>query len=83
MATPLTSCFLGRAPREFRVDDADLKNLSEDFEIWLEIPKRTNFTLQNVTEAASKKTLLLNLAGLGIRKIVRGLSLPTASGLRY
>ena len=68
---------LGRAPQTFRIE-ADT-NVSEDFELWLE-DLEAYFSLQTVSEAAKKKQLLVNLAGLEVRKIVHGLDVPTPSG---
>eukprot|EP00117_Sycon_ciliatum_P019326 scpid20705/ scgid17553/ len=72
---------LGRAPQPFRLadDSGDSSNISAEFQIWLE-DFEAYLALQKVTEASTKAQLLTNLAGLGVRRIVKGLSLPTPSG---
>ena len=70
------SATLGRAPQPFPLDGEDP---ATDFEIWIE-DFESYLSLQNITDAATQKSLLTNLAGLGIRKVIRGLSVPTPSG---
>ena len=64
----------GRAPREFVPDYT--ANVSADFELWLE-DLEDYLEVSGVTKHDEKKRLFLNLAGLAIRRIVKGLQIPT------
>ena len=70
------SATLGRAPQPFPLDGEDP---ATDFEIWIE-DFESYLSLQNITDAATQKSLLTNLAGLDIRRVIRGLSVPALSG---
>ena len=69
---------LGRAPKEFSLDAEAGRNLAVEFDLWLE-DLDGYFDLANVTTFAQKKKLLLNLAGLPVRRLVAGLSVPVAA----
>lgn len=64
---------LGRAPQPFRLADdyGDSSNISAEFQIWLD-DFEAYLALQKVTEASTKAQLLTILAGLGVRRIVKG-----------
>ena len=63
----------GRAPIEF-VLDYEL-DVASEFELWLE-DVNDYMAICKVTEAGENK-LFLNLAGLSLRRIVKGLVVPT------
>eukprot|EP00117_Sycon_ciliatum_P026714 scpid19450/ scgid21866/ Transposon Ty3-I Gag-Pol polyprotein; Gag3-Pol3; Transposon Ty3-2 TYA-TYB polyprotein; Capsid protein; p24; Spacer peptide p3; Nucleocapsid protein p11; Ty3 protease; p16; Spacer peptide J; Reverse transcriptase/ribonuclease H; p55; Integrase p52; Integrase p49 len=64
----------GRAPKEFVPDFSS--NIGADFELWLE-DVDDYLKICGVTTAADKKRLFLNLAGLAVRRIVKGIVVPT------
>ena len=68
----------GRVPKDFIPDYSG--DVGADFELWLE---DLNDYLQicSVTTAADKQRLFLNLAGLTVRKVVKGLVIPTPPAL--
>ena len=51
-------------------------DVGADFQLWLE-DVSDYLSICGVTDQAKKKTLFLNLAGLAIRKVVKGLVIPT------
>ncbi|XP_065195493.1 uncharacterized protein K02A2.6-like [Sycon ciliatum] len=61
----------GRTPKEF-IPDYAASNVGADFELWLE-DINDFLSISEVTAAADKKRLFLNLAGLAVRRIVKGL----------
>ena len=65
---------LGRSPREFVIDYS--RDLAGDFELWVE-DVDDSLNISEVTDSEARKRLFLNLAGLGIRRIVKGLVMPT------
>lgn len=65
----------GRAPKEFVPDYG--QNVASEFELWLE-DANDYMAICKVTEPVEKRSLFLNLAGLGIRRIVKGLAIPDA-----
>lgn len=67
----------GRAPKEFVPDYG--QNVASEFELWLE-DANDYMAICKVTEPVEKRSLFLNLAGLGIRRIVKGLAIPDAEG---
>ena len=64
----------GRAPKDFILDYSG--NVGAEFELWLE-DLNDYLAIGDVTDADEKRRLFLNLAGLGIRRIVKGLVIPT------
>ena len=64
----------GRTPKEFIPDYSG--NAGADFELWLE-DVNDFLGISNVTDADDKKRLFLNLAGLPVRRIVKGLVVTT------
>ena len=56
----------GRAPKDFIPDFSS--DVGADFQLWLE-DINDCLSICGVTDQAEKKTLLLNLAGLAIRKV--------------
>lgn len=64
----------GRAPKEF-VPDYE-RDVASEFELWLE-DVNDYMSICKVTEVEEKKRLLMNLAGLSLRRIVKGLLIPT------
>ena len=71
--TPVVNC---RPPREVTPDFAS--NASADFNLWL-TDLEDYFAITGVTVGADKKHLVLNLAGLSLRGIVKGLDVRTPS----
>ena len=67
----------GRAPKEFVPDYA--ADVSADFELWLE-DVNDYLAICGVTTNDDKKMLFLNLAGLAVRKVVKGLVIPPPLG---
>ncbi|XP_065177704.1 uncharacterized protein K02A2.6-like [Sycon ciliatum] len=67
----------GRPPREFVVDPS--ANIAADFDLWLE-DFEDYLDIAKVADAGEKKKLLLNLAGLSLRRIVKGLQVAEPSG---
>ena len=65
---------LGRSPREFVIDYS--RDVAGDFELWAE-DVDDFLNISEVTDSEARKRLFLNLAGLGIRRIVKGLVIPT------
>jgi hypothetical protein len=61
---------VGRAPKEFVLDYG--RNVASEFELWLE-DVNDYMAICKVEEPAEKKSLFLNLAGLSLRRIVKGL----------
>ena len=70
----------GRAPREFVPDYSS--NVGLDFELWLE-DANDFLAISNVTSAEDKKKWFLILAGLAVRKIVKGLVVATGTDDDY
>ncbi|XP_065197162.1 uncharacterized protein LOC135828666 [Sycon ciliatum] len=64
----------GRVPKDFVPDYAG--DIGADFELWLE-DVNDYLAICNVSTAADKKRLFLNLAGLSVRKVVKGLVIPS------
>ena len=64
----------GRAPKDFIFDYSG--NVGAEFELWLE-DLNDYLAIGDVTDADEKRRLFLNLARLGIRRIVKGLVIPT------
>ena len=64
----------GRAPKDFIPDFSS--DVGADFQLWLE-DVNGYLSICGVIGQAEKKTLFLNLAGLAIRKVVKGLVIPT------
>jgi len=64
----------GRAPKDFIPDFSG--DVAADFELWLE-DVNDYLAICGVTDEAAQKQLFLNLAGLAVRKIVKGLVVPT------
>ena len=58
----------GRALKEFVPDYG--QNVAGEFELWLE-DANDYMAICKVTEPVEKRSLFLNLAGLGIRRIVK------------
>ena len=54
------------------------RDMASEFELWLE-DVNDYMAICKVTEAGEKKSLFLNLAGLSLRRIVKGLVVPTPS----
>ena len=67
---------MGRAPGAFQID-VENKNLAVEFELWLE-DFEAYVKLQKVDALEDKRQLLLNLGGLDIRRIVKGLPIKVA-----
>ena len=67
----------GRAPKEFVPDYGH--NVASEFELWLE-DANDYMTICKVTDPAEKRSLFLNLAGLSIRRVVKGLAIPDVVG---
>ena len=63
-----------RVPKEFVPDNAG--DIGADFELWLEDVNDYS-AICNVSTAADKKRLFLNLAGLSVRKVVKGVVIPS------
>ena len=68
---------VGRAPREFVLDCG--RNVASEFELWLE-DVNDYMAICKVTESAEKKSLFLNLDGLSLRRIVKGLVVEPPTG---
>ena len=66
----------GRAPKEFVPDYST--NVGAEFELWLE-DVQDYLSISKVTEPADKKVWFMNLAGLAVRKIAKGLVVPTGT----
>eukprot|EP00117_Sycon_ciliatum_P035412 scpid19603/ scgid1410/ len=66
----------GRPPHEFVVDPS--ANIAADFNLWLE-DFEDYLDIAKVADAGEKKKLLLNLAGLSLRRIVKGLQVAEPS----
>ena len=66
----------GRAPKEFVPDYST--NVGDEFELWLE-DVQDYLSISKVTEPADKKVWFMNLAGLAVRKIAKGLVVPTGT----
>ncbi|XP_065190924.1 uncharacterized protein LOC135821854 [Sycon ciliatum] len=64
----------GRVPKDFVTDYAG--DIGADFELWLE-DVNDYLAICNVSTAADKKRIFLNLAGLSVRKVVKGLVIPS------
>ena len=60
----------GRAPKDFVPDHAG--DVGVDFELWLE-DVNDYLEICGVSDNEDKKRLFLNLAGLAVRKVVKGL----------
>ena len=69
----------GRSPKDFIPDYCG--NVGADFELWLE-NLYDYLAICEVSDSDEKKHLFLNLAGLAVRCIVKGLVVPT-SGYAY
>ena len=65
---------VGRAPKEFRLDYSS--NVAEEFGLWLE-DIDDYMAICKVADPREKKQLFMNLAGLELRRIVKGLVVPT------
>ena len=63
----------GRAPKEFIPDYAG--DVSAEFDLWLE-DVNDYLSICEVTDNDDKRKLFLNLAGLSVRKVVKGLVVP-------
>jgi hypothetical protein len=63
----------GRATKEFKPDYGS--NVAAEFELWLE-DVNDYLAVCKITEPSEKKQLFMNLAGLGLRRIVKGLVVP-------
>ena len=68
----------GRAPEEFVPDYG--QDVASEFELWL-IDVNDYMSICKVAEAEEKKSLFMNLAGLNIRRIAKGLVIPTPPAL--
>ena len=66
----------GRPPRELVVDPS--ASIAADFDLWLE-DFEDYLDIAKVTDAGEKKQLLLNLAGLSLRHILKGLQVAEPS----
>ena len=69
---------VGRAPKEFRLDYSS--NVAEEFGLWLE-DIDDYMAICKVADPREKKQLFMNLAGLELRRIVKGLVVPTSPPL--
>ena len=67
----------GRAPKDFVPDHAG--DVGVDFELWLE-DVNDYLEICGVSDNEDKKRLFLNLAGLAVRKVVKGLVIPAPPG---
>ena len=65
----------GRSPKDFISDYCG--NVGADFELWLE-NLNDYLAIREVSDSDEKKRLFLNLAGLAVRRIVKGLVVPTS-----
>ena len=68
----------GRAPKEFVPDYG--RDVASEFELWLD-DVNDYMSICKVAEAEEKKSLFMNLAGLNIRRIAKGLVIPTPPAL--
>ena len=68
---------VGRAPKEFVLDYS--RNVASEFELWLD-DVNDYMSICKVMEPAEKKSLLLNLAGLSLWRVVKGLVVETPTG---
>eukprot|EP00117_Sycon_ciliatum_P027910 scpid26178/ scgid22563/ Retrovirus-related Pol polyprotein from transposon opus; Protease; Reverse transcriptase; Endonuclease len=66
---------LGRAPSSFQVSEDT--NQAEEFALWLE-DFEAYLDLQKIDAAAQKRKLLLNIGGIDLRRITKGLVVTTA-----
>ena len=69
----------GRAPKEFVPDYG--RDVASKFELWLD-DVNDYMSICKVAEAEEKKSLFMNLAGLNIRRIAKGLVIPTPPALK-
>ena len=67
----------GRAPKDFVPDHAG--DVGVDFELWLE-DVNDYLEICGVSDNEDKKRLFLNLGGLAVRKVVKGLVIPAPPG---
>ena len=65
---------LGRVPEAFSLESH--RNLSAEFELWLE-DFEAYLSLQDIKSSKQRKDLLLNIGGIGLRRVAKGLDIAS------